>query len=79
MCVNISGEVLPWVSRKVSGKHGLYWLVHLVLCAHTASFDIVSNVGICAGPIDSCSGKELHLLSTLVAVVEICQGSVVQL
>ena len=50
-----------------------------MLVAHPASLEIISNVGIYAMPIVGFSGKEFHLLSALLAVVEVCQGTVIQL
>ena len=44
----------------------------LVLNTHSASLDVVGNVGIYVRPIDGHFGEELHLSGALVAVIEIC-------
>ena len=44
-----------------------------MLGAYSASFNIVSNLGIYSWPIDNCLGDEMKFFSALVAVMEVCQ------
>ena len=57
-------------------EHRLYWLGCHVFGAYCASLDIVSNVSVCAGPIDGCSGDELHLFSALLVSFFCCSNNV---
>ena len=49
----------------------------VILCFMSTSLYIIPNAGNYVRAVDGCTGKELNLLSALVAIVQVCLSSIV--
>ena len=67
---------LPWAIEDVLGQHGLGLLGYFVFSAHWASFNIVNDICIYAGPVYHLTGLGLLLLHLLVCTVEVSKDPV---
>ena len=63
----------------MSQEHWLECLFGLMLGINLASINIISNVCIHYGPIDSCLGQVSHLFNASVVTVQVTECSLIEL